>query len=106
MDVVFEVTGWIGAATMLMAYLFVSMGWLRPGRRFQAANLVGACAFIVNGAYHGAWASASTNIVWALISVISLIRIWLKPAPNDPSQIYGADGDGSTVQAALALPER
>lgn len=106
MDLVFEVTGWIGAGIMLMAYLSVSMGWLRPGRRFQTANLVGACAFIVNGAYHGAWASAATNIVWFLISIISLIRAWLKPAPTDPPQKDDADGEGSILKAALALPER
>lgn len=78
MDVVSEVAGWAGAAAILSAYLLVSMGWLRAGRRFQTANLVEACAFIINGAYHGAWPSAVTNIVWFLISVAGLLRILRK----------------------------
>jgi hypothetical protein len=74
-DAVFEIVGWFGAVAVLVAYLSVSMGWLRPTRRFQIANLVGSCAFIVNGAFHGAWPSVVTNIAWGLISVIALVRM-------------------------------
>jgi hypothetical protein len=73
-DVLLELTGWIGAAAILVGYLSVSMGWLRPGRRFQLANLVGSCAFIVNGAFHEAWPSVVTNVAWFLISVVALLR--------------------------------
>ncbi|HKU12053.1 MAG TPA: hypothetical protein VJQ61_12635 [Sinomonas sp.] len=75
MDVVFEIVGWFGAVAVLVAYLSVSMGWLRPTRRFQVANLIGSCAFIINGAFHGAWPSVVTNIAWGLISVIALVRM-------------------------------
>lgn len=75
MEVLWEIAGWAGAALILTAYLAVSMGWLKAGRRFQAANLVGACAFIVNGAVHQAWPSVVTNIAWFLISAVALIRM-------------------------------
>lgn len=75
MEVLWEITGWAGAAAILSAYLAVSMNWIKAGRGFQAANLLGACAFIVNGAFHGAWPSVVTNIAWFLISAIALLRM-------------------------------
>ena len=79
MELLWEVAGWAGAAAILSAHLTVSMGWLKAGRRFQAANLLGACAFIVNGAFHEAWPSVVTNIAWFLISAVALLRLRLAP---------------------------
>ena len=67
--------GWGGAVAILASYLSVSMGWLRAGRRFQAANLVGSVAFIINGSYYGAWPSVVTNVAWFVISAVALIRM-------------------------------
>jgi len=75
MELVWEMAGWAGAAMILSAFLSVSMGWLKAGRAFQTANLVGACAFILNGAFHEAWPSVSTNAAWFLISAVSLLRM-------------------------------
>jgi hypothetical protein len=75
MELLWEIAGWSGAVLILSAYLSVSMGWLKAGRRFQMANLVGACAFIVNGAVHEAWPSVVTNIAWCLISAIAILRM-------------------------------
>ena len=50
MELLWEMTGWAGAAAMLGAYLAVSMGWLKPGRNFQVVNLFGSCAFIIGSA--------------------------------------------------------
>jgi hypothetical protein len=75
MELLWEIAGWTGAALILSAYLAVSMGWLKAGRRFQIANLIGACAFIANGALHEAWPSVVTNIAWFLISAVALLRM-------------------------------
>lgn len=75
MEVLWEIAGWAGAALILSAYLSVSMGWLKAGKGFQAANLVGACAFIVNGTVHEAWPSVVTNVAWFVISAIALLRM-------------------------------
>lgn len=75
MELVWEVAGWAGAVAILGAYLAVSMGWLKTGRAFQSANLVGACAFIINSAFHGAWPSVATNVAWFLISAVALFRM-------------------------------
>jgi len=75
MELLWEIAGWSGAVLILSAYLSVSMGWLKAGRRFQVANLIGACAFIVNGAVHQAWPSVVTNVAWCLISAIAILRM-------------------------------
>ncbi|SEJ79674.1 hypothetical protein SAMN04487917_11410 [Arthrobacter sp. yr096] len=75
MELLWEIAGWTGAALILSAYLAVSMGWLKAGRRFQIANLIGACTFIANGALHEAWPSVVTNIAWFLISAVALLRM-------------------------------
>ena len=75
MELLWEIAGWTGAALILSAYLSVSMGWLKAGKGFQTANLIGACAFIANGAVHEAWPSVVTNIAWFLISAVALLRM-------------------------------
>ncbi|MEZ2390412.1 hypothetical protein AB6813_12850 [bacterium RCC_150] len=75
MELLWEVAGWAGAVAILSAYLAVSMGWLKAGKGFQIANLLGSCAFIVNGAFHEAWPSVTTNIAWFLISAVALFRM-------------------------------
>ncbi|MBT2597674.1 hypothetical protein [Arthrobacter sp. ISL-72] len=75
MELLWEITGWAGAVAILTAYLTVSMGWLKAGKGFQTANLLGACAFIANGAFHEAWPSVATNIAWFLISAVALLRM-------------------------------
>lgn len=92
MELLWEIAGWTGAAAILSAYLAVSMGWLKAGRRFQTANLLGACAFIVNGAFHEAWPSVATNIAWFLISAVALVRM------RSASQPPVAAVDGPQVQ--------
>lgn len=86
MQLVTEFVGWAGAATMLAAYLSVSMGWFQPGRGFQAANMVASCALLINGAYHGALPSVVINIVWFLISLFAFLRIQLKPKAAGPGE--------------------
>lgn len=75
MELLWEVAGWGGAVAILGAFMGVSMGWMKAGKGFQIANLAGSCAFMINGAYHGAWPSVVTNVVWFLISAVALYRL-------------------------------
>ena len=75
MELLWEIAGWAGAAMILGAFLSVSMGWLKAGRAFQTANLLGSCAFILHGACHEAWPSVVSNVAWFLISAVALFRM-------------------------------
>jgi hypothetical protein len=75
MDIVAEISGWLGAVAVLIAYLLFSIGRIPNGWLFQAANLVGSAALLVNGFHHEAWPSVSTNVVWCGIAVWALVRL-------------------------------
>ena len=81
------------------------MGWLKAGKRFQVANLIGACAFIINGAVHEAWPSVVTNIAWCLISAVAIIRMRAtKEAPAaaaEPAQVQFPGVPDTTGQIAV-----
>lgn len=81
MELLWEVAGWGGAVAILGAFMGVSMGWMKAGRAFQAANLIGACAFIINSAFHGAWPSVVSNVAWLLISAVALYRLRARRQP-------------------------
>jgi hypothetical protein len=87
MELLWEIAGWAGAVAILSAYLSVSMGWLKAGKGFQTANLLGAVAFIINGTVHEAWPSVVTNVAWFLISAIALFRMRsAAPQPVVPAE--------------------
>lgn len=70
-----EVIGWIGALLILTAYALLSTGRLQGrSRGYQWLNLVGACGFVVNSGWNGAWPSAVLNVVWMAIGVVTLWR--------------------------------
>lgn len=94
MEVAFEIIGWSGMTAVVLAYMAVSMGWMRPDRTFQTINLVGSCAFIVNGVYHGAWPSVAANVAWLLIAIAALLRAGLSPGRQACLPGVGAPSDG------------
>jgi hypothetical protein len=70
-----DLTGWIGAFALLLAYAAVSFKKLRPDSRlYQLLNAVGSLLLICNTVYYRAYPSAFVNLVWIAIAVISWVR--------------------------------
>ena len=87
MSFAITVLGWLGAASLLVAYGLTSSGKLAPeGVRFQSLNLAGAFALTVNSAYHGAWPSAALNVVWIIIGLAAVVRARLRSAHANPGE--------------------
>ena len=107
MELLWEIAGWAGAAAILSAYLAVSMGWLKAGKGFQTANLVGAVAFIINGTFHGAWPSVVTNVAWFLISAVALVRMRSESTPPvvaaDPQVQFPGVPDSTGQMAVIEV---
>jgi len=81
MHIAIEVVGWIGAALILAAYALLSTGRMRgDSALFQWMNVLGACGFVVNSGYNGAYPSAGLNVIWIGIGVYALLR----RRPADP----------------------
>jgi hypothetical protein len=78
-EIAVEIVGWIGAALILLAYLFLSAGKL-TGQSvvYQGMNIVGAAGFVINGWWHRAIPSAALNVLWLLIGAFATWRILKK----------------------------
>lgn len=75
--IVIEAVGWAAAATILAAYVLLSMGRLEArGYLYQWMNVVGAGGFIVNSGYNGAIPSAVLNVIWAGMGLFTLWSVW------------------------------
>ncbi|WP_432969688.1 LysR substrate-binding domain-containing protein [Dactylosporangium sp. CA-233914] len=71
-----NLVGWAGAATLVLAYALVSTQRLvGDGVAFQAMNIAGAVALTLNSAVHGAWPSAVLNVVWVGIGAVAMYRL-------------------------------
>lgn len=75
MSFTIEIIGWVGALLILLAYGLLSAGKLDGrSRLYQGMNIVGAAAFVINTAVHGAYPSAVLNVIWIGIGVYALIK--------------------------------
>lgn len=76
---IYEIVGWTGTILILLAYLLVSTKRITSdSKEYQLLNLFGAIGIIVNSLYHGAIPSVGLNIIWFLIALFALSKIFLK----------------------------
>ncbi len=75
-----NVIGWLGAAAVLYAYIMVSTDKVKGDSiHYQAFNIFGALLLIINTAHVGAYPSTVVNIIWVLVAMVSLARVYGKP---------------------------
>ncbi|HPF45575.1 MAG: hypothetical protein KDF58_09255 [Alphaproteobacteria bacterium] len=74
-----DVIGWVGALSLLLAYLLISNGKLDASTKlYQYLNLIGSFCLISNTYYYGTMALVFLNTVWALIGINSLRKLITK----------------------------
>ncbi|MDX2001944.1 MAG: hypothetical protein SFW35_05915 [Chitinophagales bacterium] len=70
-----DITGWLGAACVLYAYLMVSARRLEgDSLHYQTFNILGALFLIINTYFHHAYPSTIVNIIWVGVAVYSLLN--------------------------------
>ena len=78
------VFGWIGSAAVILAYGLISYNKLQSNSlAYQALNFGGSLCLIMNTAYYGAYPSTVVNVVWAVIAMLTLVRISGRRATTD-----------------------
>jgi hypothetical protein len=74
-NVLIDLIGWTGAASLLAAYALVSTRRLAGDAvAYQFLNLTGGAFLIVNSSYYGAFPSVGVNLFWIGIAVFALVR--------------------------------
>ncbi len=73
-----ELCGWYGALAILAAYTLVSFGIMEPASVwYQILNATGALGIVVVSFYKRAYQPGVLNIVWMLIALIALARMFV-----------------------------
>ena len=79
MKLLIDIIGWIGSIEVIAAYALNSYQKIKPDSfLFQILNLTGAIFLIINTVYYKAYPSTFINIVWVVIALLSLGRMFLK----------------------------
>lgn len=78
MKIVIDVLGWIGSVEVVLAYALNSYQKISSDSvLFQILNLTGGLFLIANTVYYGAYPSSFINIVWCIIAIGALAKMWL-----------------------------
>ena len=76
-----EIIGWIGVFFLVLAYFLLTHHDLTSRSKvYQWMNLVGAILLGINAYLNGAFPSFATNVVWLLVAVYGLTKIFRKEA--------------------------
>ena len=73
---VFELVGWIGAVTFVLAYLFLSIKILSPDKiLYHALNAIGGLCLTINSVYLNDTPNFFVNFIWMSIALYSIVRV-------------------------------
>ncbi|MBX2915066.1 MAG: hypothetical protein KF856_07320 [Cyclobacteriaceae bacterium] len=71
--------GWIGSVAVIAAYALNSLQKIKSDSiSFQLLNLGGAVLLIINSVFKEAYPFTFINTVWAIIAVVSIVRMMQK----------------------------
>ncbi|MCU0415923.1 MAG: hypothetical protein MUE33_01945 [Cytophagaceae bacterium] len=74
---IIESIGWIGAILVLYAYFLNSTNKVdSTNGYYQWLNLLGALCLILHTIYNNALPSAFVNVIWTIVAIYSLFRIY------------------------------
>lgn len=73
-----EASGWIGAASVLLAYGLAAFGMISAeGWLYALLNLIGAIGIVIIAAVKKVIQSVLLNVIWAVIAVVALVKLAL-----------------------------
>lgn len=76
-ELVVDIIGWIGSFEVVAAYALISSHKLTAKSIvYQLLNLTGGIFLIINTVYYGSYPSTFINVVWMVIAIGALYKIW------------------------------
>ncbi len=81
-----EVVGWIGSLAILSAYALNSYQKIRSDSPlFLLLNLAGGLLLMAYTYYKDAFANTFLNLVWVIVAVIALVKLYHRRSAKNPS---------------------
>lgn len=79
MKLIIDILGWIGSIAVIAAYGLNSYQKIKSDSYlFLSLNLLGGVFLIIYSYYYTAYANTFINVVWVIIAVPALIRLFRK----------------------------
>ena len=75
---IFDILGWIGMIIVLIAYGLLSTNKIENGKLYQMLNLIAATFMAIGLFPTKAWFSFTLQVIWALIAVVAIIKLYKK----------------------------
>ncbi|MCL2451354.1 hypothetical protein FWD20_00495 [Candidatus Saccharibacteria bacterium] len=71
-----DVLGWIGALSLVSAYILVSSDVVSAqSYLYQTLNIIGGSGLLVLALIRKAYPSAATNTMWVVVGVIAIVAL-------------------------------
>ena len=75
---IFDIVGWIGMILVLIAYSLLTANKIGNGKAYHMLNLLAAILLAIGIFPKDAWFSFALQIVWALVAIVALIKMFGK----------------------------
>ena len=77
MNILIDIIGWIGSGLLILAYQLVSNKTIQPeSLKYHFLNISGSILLIVNSGYYGAFPSAAVNIIFVMIGLFYVSKLF------------------------------
>lgn len=78
MKILYNTLGWYGTLAIISAYFLNSFGIIEASSlAYQLLNATGAIGAILIGYYEKVWQSVSLNLVWLLIGIVAIVKMFM-----------------------------
>lgn len=75
---IYDLIGWIGMIILLIAFSLLSANIIKNGKIYQFLNLIASVLIAIGLLPKNAWFSFVLEVIMALISIVVLIKIYVK----------------------------
>jgi len=90
MTLLIAAVGWVGAVTVLVAYVLLLRHRISAdGHVYLTLNFLGSGCLAVSTFVAHAWSSAAVNLIWLVIGIAPLIRAWASVQPVSAERFAG-----------------
>ena len=72
---IYDIIGWIGMILVLIAYALLSTDKIKNGILYQFLNLIAGIFMAIGLFPKNAWCSFTLQIIWAIIALITILKI-------------------------------